>query len=229
MGGLAAIMIAGTAAPARAEVDVAPGPPEVLELEAVHRASIATRRALADAVLIAGLGSAAGGGALVFVDAEDQAFRFAGINTAIFGVINTVVSLLALRGIAHEEDAWEAVEAGAARRAPGGLARARVHAALDERREATSHAVNLGLGAAYLAVAGTTVLASQLGVEHPNRWLGSGVAVGVQALFLVGIDYVGLRRASSYHRVFVEGLAPNVALVPSAWGTATHVTLGGVF
>ena len=202
---------------------------DVPEIERVHRESIATRRALADAVLIVGIGSAAGGAALLVADAEDQAFRFAGLNTAIFGAVNTVVALLALRGIAKEEDAWESPEASARRRTPGGLARARVHAALDERREATSHAINLGLDGAYLGVAGTAILASRLGVEHPSRWLGSGIAIGVQALFLVGVDFIGLRRAAGYHRTFVDGLAPAVSVLPSAAGAEVRLSAGGVF
>lgn len=212
-----------------AETVVPQTDPEVSTFELDHLASMSTRRALADAVLVAGLVSLAAGGALTASDAEDQAYRFAGVNTAIFGVVNTIVSLLALHGIAKEEEGWDAPSAAAARRTPGGLSRARVHAALDERREATSHAINLGLGAAYLAVAGTAILASRLGVDHPDRWLGSGVAVGVQALFLVGIDYVGLRRASRFHRVFVEGLAPGVAVAPSASGSETRFSVGGVF
>lgn len=227
MGGLSALLVLASSPAAKAE-DVT-SDAEVLEVERVHRESISTRRALADAVLVAGIGSAAGGAALMVPDAEDQAFRFAGINTAVFGAVNTVVALLALHGISREEDAWESPEAAAARRAPGGLARARVHAALDERREATSHAINLGLAAAYLGVAGTAVLASRLGVDHPNRWLGSGVAIGAQALFLVGVDYIGLRRASHYHRVFLGGLAPSVSVVPSAAGVETRLGFGGTF
>ncbi len=202
---------------------------DVLALETAHRESIATRRALSDAVLVAGLTSTAGGAALMVPDAEDQGFRFAGINTALFGVINTVVALLALRGIAGEEAEWGSASAAAARRQPGGLARARVHAALDERREATSHAVNLGLGAGYLGVGAAAILASRLGVDHPNRWLGSGVAIGAQAIFLVAIDWVGLRRAAHFHRMFVEGLLPTVSVVPSARGTETRLVVGGVF
>ena len=82
---------------------------------------------------------------------------------------------------------------------------------------------------AYLAVGGTAILASRQGVEHPSRWLGSGVAIGFQALFLVGVDYVGLRRASHFHRVFVEGLAPSVAVVPTPSGTETRFSFGAVF
>lgn len=204
---------------------------EVQDLERVHGESITTRRALADTVLVAGLVSVAGGGALIIPDAEDQAFRYAGLNTALFGAINTVVALVALRGIAREEDAWTSSEAAASRRTPDGIRRARAHAAIDEQRESTSHAINLGLGAAYLAVAGTAILASRLGVDHPNRWLGSGIAIGAQAIFLVGIDFIGLRRASHYHRVFVEGLVPGISIGPAEAGSGTQssLTIGGRF
>ncbi len=204
---------------------------EVQELERVHGQSITTRRALADTVLVAGLVSVAVGGVLIIPDAEDQAFRFAGLNTALFGAINTVVALVALRGIAKEEDSWTSSEAAAARRTPDGLRRARAHAASDEQRESASHAINLGLGAAYLAVAGTAILASRLGVDRPNYWLGSGIAIGAQALFLVGVDFIGLRRASHYHRVFVDGLVPGISVGPSegASGTQSSLTIGGKF
>jgi|GEM_PF-1880984 len=191
---------------------------DAAEVERLHRDSIGTRRTLADVVLVAGIASAAGGGALMITDASDEAFRYAGINTAVFGVVNTIVATVALHGIAREEAAWDAPEAARARRTPDGLARARIHAALDERRESVSHAINLGLAAAYLGVAGTAVLASQLGVEHPDRWLASGIAIGAQAVFLVAIDTIGMTRAARFHRGFIEGLAPTVSLTPSASG-----------
>ena len=158
---------------------------------------------------------------------EDLAFRFAGINTAIFGAINTFVALIALRGISQEEGEWESAPARASRRTPDGLARARVHASLDERREATSHAINLGLGGGYLGIGTAAILASRLGVDHPNRWLGSGVAIGGQALFLLAIDYVGLRRAAHFHRVFLEGLVPTIGALPS--GSELHMSFRGGF
>ena len=204
-------------------------PDAVAAVEQTHRDAIETRRLLADSVLVAGLVSVAGGAALIVPEAHDQAFRYAGVNTAIFGAVNTVVGLLALHGIKAEERSWESDEASAARRTPEGLARARVHAALDERRESVGHAINLGLNCAYLGVAGTAVLASQLGVDHPNRWLASGVAVGFQALFLVGIDYIGLTRSQAYHRSYVLGLEPSVAIVPTAAGTETRLGISGRF
>jgi hypothetical protein len=199
------------------------------QLEQLHVASIHTRRLLADSVLVAGLVSVAGGAALIVPDADDQAWRFAGVNTAIFGAVNTVVGLLALSGIAREERTWESTEARAARRTPDGLVRARVHAAIDERRESVGHAINLGLNCAYLGVAGTAVLASQLGVEHPNRWLASGAAIGFQALFLVGIDFIGLSRSHDYHRAFVEGFLPSVSVMPTPAGMETRIGLGASF
>jgi len=199
-------------------------------LERLHRESIHTRRVLADSVFVAGLVSIAGGGALLVPSGDDQAWRYAGINTAIFGVVNTIVGLLALHGIAAEEATWESDEGLATRRTPEGLARARIHAALDERRESVGHAINLGLDGAYLGVGGTAILASQLGVDHPNRWLASGIAIGVQAVFLVGIDLTGLTRSQIYHRAFVESLMPTFSVTPAPNGaTETHFGVGGVF
>lgn len=200
---------------------------DVRSVEEAHRESISTRRTLAHVVLVAGSSSLVGGSALMIPNAEDLAFRFAGINTAIFGAINTVVALLALRGIGQEEAEWESGTASARRRTPDGLARARVYAALDERREATSHAINLGLGAGYLGIGTAAILASRLGVDHPNRWLGSGVAIAGQALFLLAIDYVGLRRASHFHRVFLKGLVPTIGALPS--GTELQMSFRGAF
>jgi hypothetical protein len=202
---------------------------DVETLERLHVETIDTRRALADAVLVAGLASIAGGAALMIPDAEDLAFRFAGINTAIFGAVNTVVGLFALHGIAREESSWESPEARAARRTPDGLVRARQHAATDERRESVGHAVNLGLDCAYLGVGGTAILASRLGVDHPSRWLASGVAIGIQAAFLIGIDFIGLSRSRYFHGAFVDGFTPSVSIVPTPTGSITQVGLSGTF
>jgi len=226
-------LAAGTAILASAQLaaaQTAPSDPGAVEaLEDLHAESIHTRRLLADAVLAAGLFSLAGGGALIVPAGDDRAWRFAGVNTAIFGAVNTVVGLLALSGIAREERTWESVEARAARRTPEGLIRARMHAVIDERRESAAHAVNLGLGCAYLGIAGTVVLASQLGVEHPDRWLASGAAIGVQALFLVAVDSIGLWRSGHYHGRLVEGLAPTVSVLPAPSGMETRVGVGATF
>lgn len=198
-------------------------------LEQTHREAIQTRRVLADSVLVAGLVSIAGGAALMVSDAEDHAFRYAGLNTAIFGAVNTVVGLLALHGIGNEERTWEAEDARAARRTPEGLARARIHAVLDERRESVGHAINLGLNCAYLGVAGTAVLASQFGVDHPKRWFASGAAIGFQAVFLVAIDFVGLTRSQDYHRRHMLGVEPALAITPTPTGTEARLGLSGRF
>lgn len=202
-------------------------------LEALHRESLATRRALADTVLVAGLVSLAGGAALVIPDGDDQAWRFAGINTALFGAVNTAVGLLALHGIGREERAWESGAARASRRSPGGLVRARMHAAIDERRESVGRAISLGLDCAYLGVAGTAILASQLDVDHEKRWLASGIAVGVQAAFLLGVDLIGLARSAHFHGAFVDGFSPSFAFVPASgaasYGSELRMGFGGAF
>ena len=195
-----------------------PGVSDVASLEQIRRESMDTRRFLADAVLLDGLVGIAGGVALMIPDANDQAWRFAGINTAFFGLVNAVVGGIALAGIAREEQAWESDGARAARRTVDGLRSARIHAAIDERRESVAHAMNLGPNCAYLGVAGTSLLASQLGVEHPNRWLGSGVAIGLQAIVLVAIDLTGVTKSQGYHRAILGGFAPTLAVDTSSRG-----------
>lgn len=195
---------------------------DVTELERIHSESLHTRRVLADAVLINGLIGLAGGGLLMIPEHSDRAWRFAGINVAVFGAINTVVGLRALYGIAREERTWE--DSRADRRTPAGLRRARIHAVEDERRESVGHGVNLGLDCAYFAVGTLAIITSRTGVEHPNRWLASGVAVVVQSLFLVGVDLIGLTRSGAYHAAFVESLAPAVSIAKTPAGT--EVLLG---
>lgn len=224
-----------SACPARAQ-SLAPGVVSDAEgVERLHRDTIRTRRLLADSVFVAGLASVAGGGALIVPSGDDQAWRYAGANTAIFGIVNTLVGLLALHGIAAEEAVWESDELLAARRTPAGLAQARIHAALDERRESVGHAVNLGLDGAYLGVAATSLVASQLGVDHAKRWFASGIAIGTQAIFLVGVDFIGLARSQMYHRAFVESLMPTFSVAPAITpagtpsGTETRLGVGGTF
>ena len=230
--GLVAVWVHTVAVPASAQSEAPLGSAtagDVDALEQLHRDTLHTRRLLADSVLGAGIVSIAGGVLLMIPAAEDQAWRFAGVNTVIFGVVNTVVGLFALHGIAGEERGWESDEGRAARRTPRGLVLAKMHAAEDERRESVGHAINLGLDCAYLGVAGTAVLASQLGVEHPNRWLASGAAIGFQALFLVGVDFIGLARSRSYHHAFVEGLMPSFSIAPTMVGTELRFGFGGAF
>ncbi|CAN5672072.1 hypothetical protein BH09MYX1_BH09MYX1_41300 [soil metagenome] len=227
----ASVLLGAEHASAQSEVPSAasPGASDVDDLERLHWQTIHTRRLLADAVLGAGLVSIAGGGVLLVPNADDQAWRFAGVNTAIFGVVNTVVGLLALHGIGAEERSWESDSARAARRTPQGLARAKIHAAEDERRESVGHAISLGLDGAYLGVGCTAILASQLGVEHPNRWLASGAAIAFQAVFLIGVDLIGLTRSRAFHRAFVESLAPTFAFAPAAAGTDMQFGITGAF
>lgn len=199
------------------------------KLEGVRRESLETRRVLADSVLVAGLVSIVGGGALVFVQGNDQAWRFAGVNTAIFGLVNTAVGLRALHGIAGEQRTWESEEARATRRTAEGLNRARIHAVIDERRESVGHAINLGLGGAYLGVGATAIVVSQVGVDHPNRWLASGVAIGIQAAFLLGVDFIGMTRSASYHRGLVEGFVPSLSITPTSSGSEMRLAFKGTF
>lgn len=188
-------------APATARADAA-DPQELANLERLHAESMETRRTLAHVVLVDGIVGVTGGALLMIPSSADLGFRFAGLHTLIFGAINTGVGLYALHGIAAEERRWNANSES--RRTREGLARGKAHAAEDERRESVSHALNLGLDVAYAAIGGTAIVASQAGVEHPNRWLGAGIALCVQATVLVVVDVVGLSRSAEYHAGFVS-------------------------
>ncbi len=181
-------------------------------LERLHDDTIHTRRLLADTVLIDGIAGLVAGGVMVIPDANDEAWRFAGINTLIFGVVNTIVGAHALIGIRHEESTWETDAAHAARRTPDGLVAARIHAIDDERRESVGHAINLGLDFAYFGIGATAVIASQSGVSHPDRWLASGIAIGAQSLILMAVDAVGLLASGRYHTRFLHTLVPQVSI-----------------
>ncbi len=209
-GTLALGFVAGESGDARAEPE-APLEPEAHALEDLHAESIHTRRVLADAVLVDGVVGLVAGGVLLVPDGDDQAWRFAGINTLVFGVVNTLVGIRALVGIGHEDSTWNTDASYASRRTAAGLMAARMHAAEDERRESVGHAINLGLDFGYLGVAGAAVLASVSGVSHPNRWLGSGISIGVSSLVLLSIDLAGLLRSGSFYRKFVQQFAPQVS------------------
>jgi hypothetical protein len=230
LGFITSALTFATTAVAQGAPPAAPAdPPEVASIEQLHREAIAARRELADAVLVDGLVGIVSGGALIPLDANDQAWRFAGINTAAFGVVNSIVASIALLGIGREARTWESDAERAARRAPGGLDRARIHAVLDSRRESVAQALNLGLDCAYLAVGATAILASQLGVDHPNRWLASGTAIGVQSLILVAIDLVGVMGAGRYHERFLRGFATSVSVTSARTGTRGMLGFGGQF
>lgn len=198
-------------------------------LDAVHRSSICSRRAVQRAILVGGLASIGAGAALMVPDGDDLAWRFAGINTLVFGVVNTLVAIRALLGIAAEERAWEAERARAERRTAHGLARARRHAIADERRESVGHAINLGLDFAYAGIGGALVMASQLGVEHPDRWLASGVAVIIEAAYLGVLDLVGLLRSGSFFDRFLREIAPNLSVAQLDARTVASFGVAGSF
>ena len=99
----------------------------------------------------------------------------------------------------------------------------------DEARESIGHAVNLGLDVAYAAVGATALAASYSGVDHPLRWRATGVAVGAQAIYLLGVDLYGLRQSSRFHGTLLDGLRPDVAFAPTASGVAIAAGVSGRF
>ncbi|MFO0549143.1 MAG: hypothetical protein U0271_12200 [Polyangiaceae bacterium] len=182
---------ATTAEPATTDAGPpAPDPSEVARLAEIRRRSIAVRRSLNIGGLASGLISTAAGVAFMIPETPTNALRFAGLTTTIFGVIDTIVGAVALAGIERQEDEWE--ERRAPERTTGrGFREHVLHAMADERREALAHGINLGLAIAYAIGGGTAILASQLGVDQPQRWLASGISICGQAVMLVVLDALG--------------------------------------
>jgi hypothetical protein len=196
-------------------------PQRVAELGRLRRESLAVRRSLSVGVVSAGLLSLIGGVVLVVPETDSQAMRVAGVNTLAFGVVNVVVGSVALAGIRAEEEEWEE-ERIEERKTESGFQRHLLHALGDERREAVSHGINLGLASAYGAAAITALLASQLGVDEPQRWRAAGVSIGAQALFLLVIDAIGTIDAGGQYRALeaLTGSALDVAIGPDGGGVA---------
>ena len=167
------------------------------ELRKMRAHSLNTRRELHISVVSAGVSSIVGGVVLAIPDDFDLGLRYAGMNTIAFGVVNTIVGSVALYGIDSERHTWEETFTPKTR---AERLRYREHALADESREARGHALNLGLAGAYAAIGGMAITVSQLDVAHPNRWLGSGIAISAQAVHLAVIDLVGTLSAGCYER-----------------------------
>lgn len=198
------LLFAEAPATAQSRVDRPLEPPAVAAVESIRRGSLSTRRNLLTTVLVAGLVSAVGGAVMVIPDADDQAWRYAGINTAAFGVANAIIGGIALLGISSEEDfvLTPRGNESEARRA----ARLLRHAIADEHRESVGHAINLGLGVGYAAIGATAMLASQFDIDNSDRWLASGVAIAAQAAFLIVIDLWGMSASGTSQRRLLERL-----------------------
>lgn len=210
---------AAQAAPTPALLD------ELAALEQLHAEAIADKKRLMYAVLGAGVVSLVGGGAMMIPDANDQAYRVAGGCAVVFGAIDAVIALTSLRGIARDARMWDGQRPGRGNAARLQQARARWLAA--ERSEGVAYSLNLGLDVAYLSSGLTAVLASQLGAEHPERWLAGGLSVSLQALFLVGIDVAGLLQSSRLQKRLLHDLVPAVSFTGAFAEPSVQLTLAG--
>jgi hypothetical protein len=198
------------------------------ELLALRAESLDTRRQLQTSVLTSGLVSIVAGVALAIPNDYDQGLRYAGFNTLGFGVINTIVGGVALYGINKEETDWESGAVEPSPQSPEDYRRYRDHALADESREAWGHGINLGLAGAYAAIGGMAIVVSQLDVDHPNRWLGSGVAIAAQAVHLAVVDLVGSAKAREFEERMRE-IAPAVSYDPANGNSVAGATYQAQF
>jgi hypothetical protein len=161
------------AAPARAD-----------EVERVYHETVVVRKRLMLALTVGGAVSTLGGAALMVPDSDNGAWRVAGGVTLGFGVVNALIGGFAMKGISREEKLFQ----------PD-----RRKLLADTEREAVVFGINVGLDLAYIMASAAAILASQLGVDDHERWLGGGVAGVVQGVFLAGIDVIGMQVARKAH------------------------------
>lgn len=193
-------------------------------LERVREDSLTMRESVAATIAIEGAASAVAGVVMMFPDDYDQAIRYAGINTAAFGAINVLVGSLALNGIAKERERWDE-----AKRRGVSPERRLAHAIEDERRESVGHAINLGLAGAYAAVGGMAIGVSRAGVDHPDRWLASGIAISSQAVFLATVDLLGMAKSKGYHDELAGMVTPMLSVSASDESVDPMLGLSGSF
>jgi hypothetical protein len=68
-------------------------------------------------------------------------------------------------------------------------------------------AVNLGLDCGFILAGLTAVTASQLNVDHADRWLAGGIATVVQGVFAGLIDLMGTLAARRAYRRALHALS----------------------
>jgi hypothetical protein len=180
-----------------------------------------------DALLAGGIVSTLAGAGLMASDRYDQGLRIAGGLSAGFGVVDLVLGAIAIPASVRAEHAFRADRPS--RSTPRGLFEARRKAAADEHADATLFAINLGLDGGYVLAGLAAVTASQLGVDHPDRWLAGGLAVVVEGVFLAGIDLAGTTIAHRRHRAIVESLVPVLSVTPTPTGPKGSTGFAGRF
>jgi hypothetical protein len=130
----------------------------------------------------------AGAGMMIPGD-NDQAFRVAGGVTLAFGAINLVLGITGTLGTARERRNHRSVDVT-------DLVNARRDLVASAHKKALVFGINLGLDVGYAMGGSVAMLASALGVDHPDRWLAGGTAVLIQGVALAVIDLVGVLAAN---------------------------------
>ena len=181
-----------------------------------------------DVLLAGGIVSTLTGVGLMTTDRYDQGLRIAGGLSAGFGVVDVILGGIAIPSIVRAQRRFAADRR--ARATPAGLFEAQRRAAADQHGDATLFAINLGLDGGYVLAGLAAVLASQLGVDHPDRWLAGGLAAVIQGVFLAGVDAAGMTIANRRHRRLLESLVPIVDVRPPSSGpTRGSIGVAGMF
>ena len=193
-------------------------------LDRARLAAIEDDRRLMWGLLGASLASTAVGAGLMVTDARDQGLRVAGAVTVGFALIDIALAAPALAGNREARETWTRARTEGQAGGAAALRRAEVDFAREQGQVAWVFALNLGLDAGYVMAGAAAAASSAFGVEHPDRWLGGGLATVAQGLLLIAIDTVGFTRARGYQSAALDALG-GMALVPTVGLSASGQTM----
>jgi hypothetical protein len=200
---------------------------KLLDFERGHARTTRRKLGLMYAVVASGAASTAVGIGLLFDRSHDEAYRVAGGLTLGFGAINLLLGAAAIPGLLYGERAFE--KGHATRATPLGYATAERDEARAERRQTILFAVNAGLDGGYILGGLAAVLASRLGVDHPDRWLGGGIAMAVQGVLALAVDVTATTIASGRQAELLQSWTPTLVLTKTPEGTRASAGFTGRF
>ena len=200
---------------------------ELAAFDAAHARTNRLKLRTMDVLLAGGILSTLAGVGLMVPDSYDQGLRISGALTASFGAINVILGGLSIPNLVKKQRAFEASRA--ARSSPAGLFEAKRQELREQHADVLLFGINLGLDGGYILAGLAAIVASQLGADHPDRWLAGGVATLIQGVFLAGVDTTAMLVANRRHAAVLESIVPLLGFTNTAKGLEGSVGVAGRF
>ena len=200
---------------------------ELAAFDAQHARTTRLKLRTMNVLLAGGILSTLAGIGLMVPDGYDQGLRISGALTASFGAINVILGGLSIPNLVKKQRAFEA--ARNARATPAGLLEAKRQDLRDQHADVLLFGINLGLDGGYILAGLAAILASQLGADHPDRWLAGGVATVIQGVFLAGVDTSAMIIANRRHAVILQSILPVLGVANTPTGLQGSIGFAGRF